>query len=77
MRTYNYFWNRQQEAQILDYQTQQYKLFPAIATVIVYKLAAKWLYEKYSTVMSELYQGDLKHLSEVSMTMLFIFLTRL
>ncbi|VVC32713.1 Acyl-coenzyme A oxidase, N-terminal,Acyl-CoA oxidase/dehydrogenase, central domain,Acyl-CoA [Cinara cedri] len=53
------------ESQILDYQTQQYKLFPVIATALVYKFAAQWLWEKYSTVTSELAAGDLKHLPEL------------
>jgi len=60
--------NREREPQILDYQTQQYKLFPVIATCIVYKLAAKWLWDRYSTVTSELGQGDLENLPEVNKT---------
>jgi len=59
-------WNREREPQILDYQTQQYKLFPVIAMILVYKSAATWLWDEYNTVTSELERGDLEHLPEVN-----------
>lgn len=58
--------NSEREPQILDYQTQQYKLFPVIATSLVYTFAAKWLWDKYSAVTSQLEQGDLIQLPEVN-----------
>lgn len=63
---YAFIYNSEREPQILDYQTQQYKLFPFIATSIVYKVAAKWLWDKYSNVSSELGRGELNQLPEVS-----------
>lgn len=58
---------RDRESQILDYQVQQYKLFPVIAMALVYKFAAQWLWEEYSTVSMEISAGDLKHLPEVGL----------
>ncbi|XP_026805001.1 probable peroxisomal acyl-coenzyme A oxidase 1 [Rhopalosiphum maidis] len=55
----------EREPQILDYQTQQYKLFPVIASSLVYKIAAKWLWDKYSAVTSQLERGDLVQLPEL------------
>jgi len=55
----------EREPQILDYQTQQYKLFPVIASSLVYKFAAKWLWDKYSAVTSQLERGDLVQLPEL------------
>lgn len=57
---------REREPQILDYQTQQYKLFPVIATCLAYKFAAKWLWSKYLLVNVQLEQGDLNELPEVN-----------
>jgi len=65
-------WTREGEPQILDYQTQQYKLFPVIATSLVYKFAAKWLWDKYAIVKSELERGDLVQLPEVNTIVYFI-----
>jgi len=53
------------ESQILDYQTQQYKIFPAIAISLAYKFAASWLWDVYNNVTSQLEQGDLEQLPEV------------
>lgn len=57
---------REREPQILDYQTQQYKLFPIIAACLAYKFAAKWLWAKYLIVSMQLEQGDLNQLPEVN-----------
>jgi len=58
--------NSEREPQILDYQTQQYKLFPVIASSLVYVCAAKWLWDKFSAVTSKLERVDLDQLPEVS-----------
>jgi len=63
---YMWFWPKDLESQILDYQTQQYKLFPVIAASLVYKVAARWLWDKYATVKSELERGDLVQLPELN-----------
>ncbi|XP_025203617.1 probable peroxisomal acyl-coenzyme A oxidase 1 [Melanaphis sacchari] len=55
----------EREPQILDYQTQQYKLFPVIALSLMYTFAAKWLWNKYSAVTSQLEQGDLDQLPQL------------
>jgi len=53
------------ESQILDYQTQQYKIFPAIAISLAYKFAASWLWDVYNNVTSQLEEGVLEQLPEV------------
>lgn len=53
------------EPQIIDYQTQQYKIFPAIAISLAYKFAASWLWDVYNDVTSQLEQGVLERLPEV------------
>ncbi|CAH1737123.1 probable peroxisomal acyl-coenzyme A oxidase 1 [Aphis gossypii] len=53
------------EPQILDYQTQQYKIFPAIAISLAYKFAATWLWNVYNDVTSKLEEGDLERLPEL------------
>ncbi|RZF45952.1 hypothetical protein LSTR_LSTR008329 [Laodelphax striatellus] len=53
------------EPQILDYRTQQYKLFPAIATSIAMFFSAKWLWDIYNTVTHELDEGRLEQLPEL------------
>ncbi|XP_050423854.1 probable peroxisomal acyl-coenzyme A oxidase 1 isoform X2 [Adelges cooleyi] len=55
----------EKEPQILDYQTQQYKLFPAIATALAYKFSANWLWDVYHNVNSQVEKGDLKRLPEL------------
>lgn len=49
----------------MEYQTQQYKLFPAIATVFALNFSASWLWDVYNSVSSELEHGDLEKLPEV------------
>lgn len=53
------------EPQIIDYQTQQYKIFPAIGISLAYKFAASWLWDVYNDVTSQLEKGDLERLPEV------------
>lgn len=49
----------------MDYVTQQYKLFPCIATCFAMRFSAGWLWEMYNNVTSELEAGDLERLPEV------------
>lgn len=49
----------------MEFQTQQYKLFPAIATVFAIKSSATWLWDVYNSVTKDLDQGDLDKLPEV------------
>lgn len=62
---YSFMFRSEPEPQIMDYQTQQYKLFPAIATVFALNSSASWLWDVYNSVSSELEQGDLEKLPEV------------
>ncbi|KAJ0182752.1 hypothetical protein K1T71_002121 [Dendrolimus kikuchii] len=53
------------EPQILDYVTQQHKLFIGIASVHAFKLSADWLWNMYNNVTEELEAGDLDRLPEL------------
>ncbi|VVC41119.1 Acyl-coenzyme A oxidase, N-terminal,Acyl-CoA oxidase/dehydrogenase, central domain,Acyl-CoA [Cinara cedri] len=53
------------ECQILDFQTQQFKIFPAIAMSFAYKCAASRLWNIYTGVTSMLIKGDLELLPEL------------
>ncbi|XP_063835242.1 probable peroxisomal acyl-coenzyme A oxidase 1 [Ostrinia nubilalis] len=55
----------QPEPQILDYVTQQHKLFIAIATSHAYRLTGNWLWSTYSQVTHDLDKGKLDHLPEL------------
>uniref|UniRef100_A0A1B6GE28 Acyl-coenzyme A oxidase n=1 Tax=Cuerna arida TaxID=1464854 RepID=A0A1B6GE28_9HEMI len=55
----------EKEPQIIDYRTQQYKLFPSIATSLAMLFSANWLWDMYNNVNSELEQGDLERLPEL------------
>jgi acyl-CoA oxidase len=58
---------REPEPQILDYRTQQYKLFPYLAASFAVKFTAIWLWNMYNEVISELEGGDLERLPEVGL----------
>ncbi|KAJ2940647.1 hypothetical protein O0L34_g14754 [Tuta absoluta] len=53
------------EPQILDYLTQQHKLFIAIASSHAFSITAKWLWNLYHKVSEELQAGNLDHLPEL------------
>ncbi|KAL3289791.1 hypothetical protein HHI36_023183 [Cryptolaemus montrouzieri] len=53
------------EPQIIDFVTQQYKLFPLIATFFAFDISATWLWEVYNEVTSELEAGKLRNLPEL------------
>ncbi|XP_065085923.1 probable peroxisomal acyl-coenzyme A oxidase 1 [Ochlerotatus camptorhynchus] len=55
----------QPEVQVIDHLTQQYKLFPAIAKSIIFKLTSDNLWDMYNQVTSELDKGDLERLPEL------------
>jgi hypothetical protein len=56
---------RDPEPQILDYRTQQYKLFPYLAASFAGRFAAIRLWNMYQDIVSELAGGDLERLPEV------------
>lgn len=53
------------EPKIIEHVTQQMKIFPAIAKVIVFKLSAEFLWEMYNQVTQELDKGNLERLPEL------------
>ncbi|KAL6423736.1 hypothetical protein ACFW04_010310 [Cataglyphis niger] len=53
------------EAQIIDYVTQQYKLFPNLAACFAFRMCADWIWEMYNNVTAELDQGELERLPEL------------
>lgn len=53
------------EPQIIDYVTQQNKLFPNIATYFAYQITSTWLWDLYNNVSSELESGQLDRLGEL------------
>lgn len=59
------FFFSEPEPAIIDYVTQQYKLFPNIATCFAFQYAATWLWDTYNNVTGELETGNLGNLPEV------------
>jgi len=55
----------EREPQVIDHVTQQYKVYPNIARVLVIKLAADYIWDMYNQVTSELDQGNLERLPEM------------
>ncbi|XP_011505527.1 PREDICTED: probable peroxisomal acyl-coenzyme A oxidase 1 [Ceratosolen solmsi marchali] len=53
------------ETQIINYVTQQYKLFPHLATCFALSWAADWIWEMYNNVTAELDEGELDRLPEL------------
>ncbi|XP_049873454.1 probable peroxisomal acyl-coenzyme A oxidase 1 [Pectinophora gossypiella] len=53
------------EPQILDYVTQQHKLFIGIASVHAFRLGAEWIWNMYNNVTAELEAGDMDRLPEL------------
>lgn len=54
----------EQEPQILDFQTQQYKLFPFLATAYAFKFVGSYMRETYLRVNGDISQGNLSELPE-------------
>ncbi|XP_049873464.1 probable peroxisomal acyl-coenzyme A oxidase 1 [Pectinophora gossypiella] len=53
------------EPQIMDYLTQQHKLFIAVASSYAYSTTAQWLWDLYSKVIGEIEAGKSDHLPEL------------
>ncbi|XP_037025623.1 probable peroxisomal acyl-coenzyme A oxidase 1 [Bradysia coprophila] len=45
------------EVQVIDHVTQQYKVFPNIAKVVIFQLTADYIWNLYNQVTSELDKG--------------------
>ncbi|XP_021536659.1 peroxisomal acyl-coenzyme A oxidase 1 isoform X1 [Neomonachus schauinslandi] len=53
------------EPQILDFQTQQYKLFPLLATAYAFQFVGAYMKETYHRINEDIGQGDLSELPEL------------
>ncbi|XP_029456328.1 peroxisomal acyl-coenzyme A oxidase 1 isoform X1 [Rhinatrema bivittatum] len=53
------------EPQILDYQTQQYKLFPLLATAYAYQFVGAYMTETYHRITGDINEGNLSELPEL------------
>ncbi|XP_008068290.1 peroxisomal acyl-coenzyme A oxidase 1 isoform X1 [Carlito syrichta] len=53
------------EPQILDFQTQQYKLFPLLATAYAFQFVGAYMKETYHRINEGIGQGDLTELPEL------------
>ncbi|XP_054989775.1 peroxisomal acyl-coenzyme A oxidase 1 isoform X1 [Sorex araneus] len=53
------------EPQILDFQTQQYKLFPLLATAYAFQFVGAYMKTTYLRVNEDISQGDLSELPEL------------
>ncbi|KAF9423219.1 hypothetical protein HW555_001288 [Spodoptera exigua] len=55
----------QPEPQILDYVTQQHKLFIGVATSHVFRVTGCWLWDSYSQVIADVGKGNMDQLPEL------------
>uniref|UniRef100_W5N7N3 Acyl-coenzyme A oxidase n=1 Tax=Lepisosteus oculatus TaxID=7918 RepID=W5N7N3_LEPOC len=53
------------EPQILDYQTQQYKLFPLLATAYAFHFVGQYMSQTYHRITGDIDQGDFSQLPEL------------
>ncbi|CAI5766069.1 peroxisomal acyl-coenzyme A oxidase 1 isoform X1 [Podarcis lilfordi] len=53
------------EPQILDYQTQQYKLFPLLATAYAFHFVGAYMKDTYRRITGNINDGDLSELPEL------------
>ncbi|XP_037115764.1 peroxisomal acyl-coenzyme A oxidase 1 isoform X2 [Syngnathus acus] len=53
------------EPQILDYQTQQYKLFPVLAMAYAFTFVGHYMNQTYHRITGDIHQGDFSELPEL------------
>uniref|UniRef100_A0A8C5RAN6 Acyl-coenzyme A oxidase n=1 Tax=Leptobrachium leishanense TaxID=445787 RepID=A0A8C5RAN6_9ANUR len=53
------------EPQIMDFQTQQYKLFPLLATAYAFQFVGSYMSETYHRITGDIQQGNLSELPEL------------
>lgn len=53
------------EPQILDYQTQQYKLFPLLATAYAFTFVGQYMKQTYNRISGDINEGDFSELPEL------------
>lgn len=56
---------REPEPQIIDYQTQQYKLFPLLAMAYAFNFVGQYMNQTYHRITGDINQGDFSELPEV------------
>lgn len=57
--------NANRETQVLDYMTQQHKLFPLLATAYAFRFVGQWMETLYSEVMSQFENDNFSALAEI------------
>lgn len=62
----------QPEVQILDYVTQQHKLFVPMVTSHALRVVGMWLWSTYLSVSRDLNHGNLDQLPEVHFLLAFV-----
>lgn len=60
--------HREPEPQILNYQTQQYKLFPVLAMAYAFTFVGQYMKQTYNRISGDIHAGDLSELPEVPLT---------
>ncbi|RXN15803.1 peroxisomal acyl-coenzyme A oxidase 1 isoform X1 [Labeo rohita] len=53
------------EPQILDYQTQQYKLFPLLAAAYAFHFVGQYMSKTYNRILGDINQGDFSEMPEL------------
>ena len=53
------------EPQVLDYQTQQYKVLPALATAYAFQFVSKYIKQLFNDIEKEILQNKFGRLPEV------------
>lgn len=57
--------HREPEPQILDYQTQQYKLFPVLAMAYAFTFVGQYMNQTYHRISGDINAGNFSELPEV------------
>ena len=61
------------ETQVLDYQTQQYKLLPLLSVAYALNMAGVYMFRLYLTCRSEIAEGNLESMPEVAKTSVYCY----
>lgn len=56
---------REPEPQILNYQTQQHKLFPVLAMAYAFTFVGQYMKQTYNRISGDIHAGDYSELPEV------------
>jgi acyl-CoA oxidase len=50
------------EVKVLDYQTQQYRIFPQIARGVAFRLSGSYIIQLYMQTMKDIKNGDVRQI---------------